>query len=351
MSLLLGIFSLYSYSLLDPNLTLFNHPAWTAFRNVMVQFGYYARPQSAVVFGVLLTLMHALHVFFVKRAKHYNPILVAVIVGVITSLSYPLLSHDFFNYLFDAKILTVYHSNPYLHAPLEYPTDSWTRFMHWTHRTYPYGPSFLVFTVPVVFLSFGKFLAAYVLLKIQYALLFVGTVWVVARRNREWALFFATSPIVIVEGLINLHNDIVAVCITLIAFVLYQENKTRLSRLLFLVSGGIKYTTLPFLLWSKNVYFRALALAGIVVVMIYLIFKIDTQMQPWYFLTLIALIPVCYQYLKQYSLFFTGTLYMYIYYLWTGEWSNPLKYGVTAAALVVTILYNHWYASRQTRYS
>jgi len=84
---------------------------------------------------------------FIRNFKRYNPLLISILIGVGLLFSYPFLSHDLFNYLFDAKIVTFYHQNPYILKALDFPSDPWLRFMHWTHRTYPYGPSFLFLTL------------------------------------------------------------------------------------------------------------------------------------------------------------------------------------------------------------
>lgn len=353
MYILYGILSaawaLYSYALVDPNITLIDHPAWTWFRNIMVQLGYYARFESAGIFALLLTVSFGLHLLALRKKKTaLDPWRLAVIIGGVLTVSYPLLSHDVFNYLFSAKVLTYYHSNPWIHAPMDFPGDPWLRFMHWTHAPYPYGPTFLVFLLPAVFVSGGKFLVAYGLLKIEYLVLYLCTVRILARKNPQWALFFATSPIVLVEGVINMHNDLIAASFAILGLVLLAK-KTWWGRGLLLLSGGIKYTTAPLFLYAKKPLFRIVSLVGIAVVMIYLVIFIPTRIQPWYFLTVFSLLPLYYDQLRRYTLFFTGILYMYIYYLAFGEWSDPLKYQVAVGSFLITILYNYIHDTQTKR--
>lgn len=353
MYILYGILSaawaLYSYALVDPNITLINHPAWTWFRNGMVQLGYYARFESAGIFALLLTLSLIFHVLILcKKKTAPDPWRLALIIGGIVTASYPLLSHDVFNYLFSAKVLTYYHSNPWMHAPMDFPGDPWLRFMHWTHAPYPYGPTFLLFLLPPVFVSGGKFLIAYGLLKIEYLALYLLTVRVLARKNTQWALFFATSPIVLIEGMINMHNDLIAASFAIVGLVLLVKHPWW-SRGLLLFSAGIKYTTAPLVLYAKKPLFRIVSLAGVAAVMIYLVVFIPTRIQPWYFLTLFSLLPLYYDQLKRYTLFFTGILYMYIYFLAFGEWSDPLKYQVAVGSLLITIVYNYIHGTQTKR--
>ncbi|MFS8160257.1 MAG: hypothetical protein ACMG6E_08635, partial [Candidatus Roizmanbacteria bacterium] len=105
-------------------------------------------------------------------------------MGLFSIVMYPLLSKDFFNYLFDAKILTFYHQNPYLHKALDYPLDPWLRFMNWTHRVYPYGPAFLPITLIPSFLSFGKLIINFALFKALFALAYIHSTYLLTKMDR-----------------------------------------------------------------------------------------------------------------------------------------------------------------------
>ncbi|KXK09114.1 MAG: hypothetical protein UZ21_OP11001000167 [Microgenomates bacterium OLB22] len=247
--LLVGI---YSYALIDPNLTLINLPAWTAFRNVMVQLGYHNGKMSLVLYIVAIIIMLVVALRIRRNEIDPSPKYV-LICGLILLTSYPFLSHDLFNYIFDAKIFTVYHQNPYLMKANDYPQDLMVRFMHWTHRTYPYGPTFLPITILVSFIGAGKFLLTYLLMKLLFVAIFIITYLRLQKHNKAIALAFFTSPLVIIEGLINVHNDFLA-----IAFVLLSWSLTSIGPkvLLILLSGGIKYFTIPFALSIVKTHYR-----------------------------------------------------------------------------------------------
>ena len=67
---------------------------------------------------------------------------------------------------------------------------------------------------------------------------------------------FATHPLIIMEGLLNLHNDLIGVCLAIIGFYYLLKNKNIQARLLLTASFGIKYLTLPFLFISKKIHNR-----------------------------------------------------------------------------------------------
>ena len=243
------LFSIYSYSLVDLNLTLFNNQIWDNFRTYIIQIGYFNRGLSTTIYFSGIIILFLLY-YLAKKVKP-DPLKLALVIGIVSLISYPFLSHDFFNYMFDAKILTFYGKNPYLFRALDFPADHWTRFMHWTHRVYPYGPTFLPITLIPSFLSGGKFILSLFFFKLTFVSFYLGAVWATNKINKNMALVIATHPLIIIEGLNTPHNDLIAMSLGLIGVYLLF-NKKIWSRALFIISGLIKYSTLPILILSKK---------------------------------------------------------------------------------------------------
>ena len=214
--------AIYSYSQIDLNLTLLQHPAFINFQNVMIQLGYFNRPSSTLIYLIIIFLLFVFYIRILAKAgrDHLSsrqlalPILGVVILGLI---SYPAFSHDFFNYLFDIRILTHYNLNPYQFRPLDFPADPWLRFMHWVHRPYPYGPFWLVLTfLPSVF-GFGKFVLTLLNFKILFLTFYLGSIFLIKKiltrispqKIALGVVFFALNPLVIVEAVVSPHLDIV----------------------------------------------------------------------------------------------------------------------------------------------
>src|SRR3989339_959552 len=242
--LLLGL-SIYSYVLIDPNLTLINASWWVSFRDPLVYFGYYQRLHSTVTYIFIIIFLFFFHWYFVKYYKKYSGLKLVILITVILVLAYPFLSHDFFNYIFDAKILTFYGDNPYTHMPGNYPDDKWLRFMHWTHRSYPYGPVFLPLTLVPSFFAFGKFILNFLFFKVLNFIFYGAGIYFLNKMNKKWSIIFATNPLVIIEGLVNAHNDLIAVVLGIIGIYLLQKKRSVVSRILLITSAGIKYLTFP----------------------------------------------------------------------------------------------------------
>lgn len=351
-SIILLALTIFSYNLVDPNITLINSPVWTEFRNYMVYWGYYRRDITSVIYIGLILALFLIHAFFMKYHKHHNPLKIALITAGILIFSYPFLSHDFFNYMFDAKILTYYHENPYLMKALDFPNDPWIRFMHWTHRTYPYGPVFLGITLIPSFLSFGKFILAYGSFKMVFLFSYVVSVYYLNKLNKRCALLFATHPIVLMEGLVNLHNDLIGVAIAVAGvYYLFQKQPWK-ARILFILSGGIKYMTLSLLVLSRqNKLLQHISLMGVIFVLGWLTIK--SEIQPWYFLTLFALIPFYEKLLMKLWPIFLGLLISYYPYIRFGSWSTEqtsLKHNIIWVAAVINLIYmTYFYFEKQKK--
>ena len=320
-SIIILFFSIYSYSLVALNLTLFNHKLWDSFRNFIIQIGYFNRGLSTIIFFSGIVILYLL--YFLSQKTKPSPIKLALVIGSVSLIAYPFLSHDFFNYMFDAKILTFYGKNPYLFRALDFPADHWIRFMHWTHRVYPYGPTFLPITLIPSFLSGGKFILSLFFFKLTFTLFYLAAVWAVNKIDKNKALIIATHPLIIIEGLITPHNDLIAMSLGLIGVYLLF-NKNVWSRILFFLSGLIKYSTLPILLISKkNKWLNILAFIGILVPLFYLSFY--SEIQPWYFLSLFIFLPIFPDLIKKTELFLMGLICSYYPYIMLGGWNSKDK--------------------------
>jgi len=314
---------LYSYVLVDPNITLINHPLWTTFRNSMVYIGYYKRPLSTFFFVMLIISLGAWNIY--AHRLSFRPLHISLLIGLILLFSYPFLSHDFFNYIFDAKILTFYHKNPYLYKALDFPGDPYLRFMHWTHRTYPYGPFWLIISSIPSFLSAHKFLLNFLFLKMTFGALYVISTYILEKSNKKHALFFATNPLVIMEGLVSPHNDLAAVTLGIIfLFFIMAQNKKLLGGVFLLLSILIKYITiflLGFLIpMKKRIQITtSIFLCGII--LLYLIVK--NGVFPWYFLNIFVFLPFCGRRTKMALTIFTVILCItYLPFILYGDWTK-----------------------------
>ena len=146
----------YSFTQVDLGLTIMRWQFWQGVQQAFQSIGYFNRPLSTVLYGFIVLLLFVSYLSFLWLAmkKKLQIQYIWKIIGITTLIllfSYNAFSYDLFNYIFDAKIITYYQQNPYEHKALDYQGDPMLAFMHWTHRVYPYGPTWLILTVPLSF--------------------------------------------------------------------------------------------------------------------------------------------------------------------------------------------------------
>lgn len=333
--------TIYSYILIDPNLSI-SSARLENLREQILHFGYYEREISSYIYLGLVGLAFGFHYFFLKHIKRFSIWMIVVPLGLLGLFSYSFLSHDLFNYMFDAKILTFYKQNPYIHKALDFPSDPWLRFMRWTHRNYPYGPSFLPITLIPSWFGFGKFFLTLFLFKAMFLSFYLWAVYYLNKMNKAWAVFFATNPLIIFEGLITPHNDLIALALGIVGIYLLQKNKVA-PRAFFLLSAGIKYSTAPLILLVKNKksILNKIALLFLIGILIYLSFW--QEIQPWYFLGIITFLPFYEKFIQRLSIFFAGLLFSYYPYIRFGEWNETsqvvLKHQIILVFFALNIVY------------
>lgn len=367
-----GLF-LYSFTQVDLGLTLTRLPLGQIIIHFFQRIGYFNRPLSTTFYLVILVWIFALYLLMLilvqkQRVARREVWFILMVVSIIAMFSYNAFSYDLFNYIFDAKIFTFYNQNPYLHKALDFPTDPMLGFMHWTQRTFPYGPVWLLVTIPFSYLGLQYFLPTLVLFKFLMFSGYIGTVYFIGRILRKIApsselfsvVFFGLNPLVIIESLVSAHNDIIMMFFMILSLYLLIEKKYFFALLFFIASVGIKFATvfvLPVLIVivfmhakKKNVHWGALfsiACASMIVPVI--LASLRTNFQPWYLLYMIpftALVSRKYYVLIPTVIISAGALLEYVLFLSTGNWDPPIPtilywviIGSVVLALLVTLLY------------
>lgn len=354
---------LYSFTQVDLNLTLSHISLWYAIQDFFQNIGYFNRPFSTLLYILIILSLFIFYFFILKLADKNKFSLksfwqIVIISSLILLFSYPAFSYDLFNYMFDARIITKYGQNPYLHKALDYPTDPWTNFMRWTHRYYPYGPFWLIVTVPLSFLGMGFFLPTMYLFKALIVASYLGTIFIInkilvkhSKANILSGLFFfAFNPLVIIESLVSAHNDMLMIFLAMLAIFLLFEKKYIGSIFFLLLSGAIKFATfivLPLFILKivldreKKMRLNNFIFAFLSLMLISLMAVImRTQFQPWYLLYLIPFASLIAE--KKFIswpliIMSFGALLLYIPYLYTGGYNTPIPFILNSIIIFFTI--------------
>lgn len=310
----LSILAVYSYSQIDLNLTLSSNPTYQIFQEKLIFLGYFNRPLSASLFLMIVILLFAIYIQFLRQAragkiKVDQVIKLALLAAVILLFSYPAFSHDIFNYIFDARLPVTHRVSPWDYTALDFPQDLWTRFMRWTHRTYPYGPVWLAITIPFYVAGLGKFTLTLFWFKVLGALSYLGSVWLIKKlslrlhpQQAAFSLaFFALNPLILIESLVSAHLDGAMSTLLLLAlFVRIVPGKRLLAMLVLFLSAGVKFVTLgviPVWIWwesRKQDWKPAISVMVVGLTIAILGAILTREVLPWYIvppLALIALLP------------------------------------------------------------
>ncbi len=349
------LFTLYSYTQIDLGLTISSVGVIQNVQRKFQEIGFFQRSISVSIYIGLISTLFILYgrTVYLAYKKKLSSNIFWVIIGVISAIglfAYPAFSYDFFNYLFTAKTVVIYHKNPYVVIPLEFTgVDTWLSFMHWTHLPSAYTPLWIISTlVPYVF-GFGKLVFLLFNLKIYILLAYIATVYgiglVLRNRGEHVALtgmaIFALNPLVIVECMISPHNDIVMMALAIWSAVLYQRAKAWASWLLLAVSIAFKLMTIfliPAYIFKWN---KKYALLGMLVGLTAVLFQ--REVLSWYWIWIIpfvALIPEYPSIVLISSGVSMGLLLRYAPFLYLGNWDAPvamLKSWATSVPIVISV--------------
>jgi hypothetical protein len=358
---------IYSFTQIDLGLTLTRLSIWQEIQTRFQYIGYFNRPLSAALCLSILILLTVFYFLQAKRAavtpENTKQVwLVIIITALILWLAYNAFSYDLFNYVFDAKILTFYHLNPYNYKALDFPNDPMLGFMHWTHRLYPYGPAWLAITLPVSILGFQKLVLTLLLFKALIIAGYFMCCWSIFQifkkiEGKELVLplvLFALNPLVLVEGLVSAHNDLLMMGVALVAVVFLLERKLWPAWLLLVLSIGLKFATgalLPIFFWltffppKKPDLNKILLYCGLLMAFSVIAASIRTEIQPWYLLYVLPFAALSYKTKWFYwpvTVLSLGLLLQYLPYLYLGNWDPPvpaIKFWLTISLLAIGALY------------
>lgn len=238
---------IYSFTRQDLNLTWYNQ------LTVPLQnLGWYQRPLATVIFVVLSLLFIAAYLFLIRRRLSWRWLVAVAVLGI---SAYPMFSYDLFNYLFNAKMVWIYQANPHVQTAIEFSADPMLRFMQNIHTPAPYAYGWTAASLlPGLAWFSTKFTLAFWAMKTFIAAFWLGQLWILRQLvnklfpKESWRFWlFALNPLMLVETLINGHNDVVMMFLALLSYWFLLHSKKIKSILLLLLSISIKYVTVVLL--------------------------------------------------------------------------------------------------------
>lgn len=235
-SISLGLFSLFSYALTAPNLVLSSWAPYWQFQTWMWQTFFNNRPLLAGTYAALLILIWSSFTALASQLQRQNTTSWRMVWVCIAAVVLPLifsstaLSYDVFNYIFNAKMVMVYHANPHIQVALDFPNDPWVRFMHNTHTPAPYAWGWTLWSLIPYSLGLGKFVLTWIWFKLWavLSLLLLGLVYqrFSPQSPPKWWWVVLLNPLVLLEIVATNHNDLWMMVPALMSFWLLIPKKT-----------------------------------------------------------------------------------------------------------------------------
>ena len=261
-------YSFWSYSLTDPNLVLTSWPVYWHFQQWMWQTFFHNPSLLTAFYAVTILAIFIPYLLMLKFNKFRQLLIPLILVCLVLAFSYNALSHDVFNYIFNAKMLVTYHADPHTQVALNFADDPWLRFMHNTHTPAPYGYTWTIISILPYILGLGKFTLTLFVFRLWEILALISTYLILKKHSTKklnylFLLFF--NPLILIEIISNGHNDLWMLTPAVLSFliinkILQLKKITSSTSILAMLSLGL-------LLFSASIKIATIVLIPIWVVL------------------------------------------------------------------------------------
>ena len=235
-------------------------------------YSYFLAPYSGQARGLLegiivialLLIFSLIYVFIVKKEKEIfktkkSVAWFIIIISLIFTMILPMFSSDIFYYIGDSWIAAKYNENPYYTTVKDLQDNNINDEIlentgYWRNTTSVYGPMWNNIATLLSSLSFGSITVALFIYKIAAFMVHIVNCYLIYKitRNTKNVLLYGLNPLVLVELLSNVHNDIYLIMFILVAIYFLFKNKNIYGFIFFLaLSVATKYSSailVPFLL-------------------------------------------------------------------------------------------------------
>ena len=221
-----------------------------------------------LVIGLLL-LFSVLYIVTIRKEKQIFKNKTQIfgfiaIVSFIFMLILPFLSSDIYYYMGDSWLSSKYHENPYYTSVADLQEkgindEILNNTGYWKNTTSVYGPLWNLLARLLVTLSFGNVTVALFIFKMTGYFTHLAIVVLLYKltKSKKYMLIYGLNPLVLIEFLSNVHNDIYLVAFVLLAFYgLVKKKNIYLTCLFLALSICIKYSTVLLVPFVLIYYFR-----------------------------------------------------------------------------------------------
>lgn len=219
--------------------------------------GFRLPTAAAIALIALLLLAYVVAAWVAERVAARTVWIAVITFNVIVLIGTPLFSTDVFSYQEYARLMVVYHANPYTHGATSMLGDRIYPYIgaKWINTPSVYGPLFTLMSGAIASASVS--LSAFIF-KLVAALASGATLWLLWRCAKlrgvnptRAVAIFGLNPLVTLYGVGGGHNDLLMLVFTTLGiYAILQERDLKAGGAI-IVGAGIKLTgviLLPFAL-------------------------------------------------------------------------------------------------------
>ena len=236
----------------------------------------YLNKYGAVIFAWTVILMFIVYLKLIKHSHEFkgikNILITAFVVGMAFVATLPNTSKDVFFYMGNGRLIDKYDENPYITSISEVKdidsTDSILRTVgDQSEYKFVYGPAFLTICGLLSKISLSSVSMFLYEFKILNLIAYLITTYLIYKltKKKKLTIAFCFNPLVLLEVLVNCHNDIFVVLFALIGILLVKEaEKTRKKS--FLKSEITFICALMFIVFSALIKYIAILILPFVII-------------------------------------------------------------------------------------
>lgn len=265
--ILLIISTIPSITYLIQNKTILNFDKYFT-----ILFNDTDKVEQALIYIIILAIITTLYVIILKnRDKIFKNIkqvyIFIAISATICIFIIPFISSDIFYYLGIGRLDAKYGQNPYYTTITEFvesednekylENDTTLAAGHsnpWSDTTVVYGPIWTLICKIIAGMSFGNIDIGLLSFKILGVLVHILNCYIIYKLTKKkiFVLLYGLNPFILLEGIVNVHNDIYIITFVLASIYFLLKKKNILASITFLaLATAIKYFTillLPFII-------------------------------------------------------------------------------------------------------
>ena len=220
---------------------------------------------GVIIFLAILIGMFVIYLKLIKKSECFKNLkdilVVAFFVGLVFLICLPNTSQDVFYYMGSGRVLSDYSQNPYYVTisdvlyNIDEKDDILSNSGVWDTTTVVYGPIWVLITVLLNKFSLSSITLLLYEFKIANLIMYLLTIWIIYKLTgkKKFAVMFAFNPLIIMEFLVNCHNDIYMIFFIMLAMYFIKNKKNIwLGIIAIAISVAIKYISLlifPFLIF------------------------------------------------------------------------------------------------------